>query len=313
MDDRDQQAERIEAVRAFNRFWTTRIGVLSASHLSTEWSLTEARVIYELAQRDTMDVADLRRRLEIDAGYLSRILARFTRDGLISALPSAEDRRRKVVRLSARGKRAYKLLDARSVAQVQGLLAPLGLENEQKIAGALALVRRTLEQPGASPRAFVVRAPLPGDLGWLVFRHGALYAEEYGWDMSFEALVAKIVAEFMNEPAPRRGAAWIAEVDGERAGAVLCVRKSPRVAQLRLLLVEPKFRGLGIGARLVDECSRFARAQRYQKLVLWTNGMLHGARRIYERAGFRRTAREQHESFGHDLVGETWELTLSDK
>jgi DNA-binding MarR family transcriptional regulator/GNAT superfamily N-acetyltransferase len=305
--------QRIEAIRSFNRFWTAQIGVLRASHLDTEYSLTEARVIFELAQREVTELADLRAELRIDPGYLSRIVARFRAARLVVTEPSPTDGRRQLGRLTAKGRRVFELLDARSIEQVKKSLEPLDLEAQGRLVGALVKARSLFSPAAERRRAYVLRAPAPGDFGWIVERHGAVYAAEYGWNASFEGLVAEIVGAFAKKHDPAREAAWIAEVDGERAGCVMCVRKNQKTAQLRLLLVDPKHRGLGLGARLVDECIRFARRSGYTKLVLWTNDVLKEARRIYEKAGFELTEEEKHESFGKKLVGQTWTLSLAKK
>src|SRR5438270_4458486 len=297
--------ERVATVRAFNRFYTNVIGVLRGGLLGTPYSLTEARVLFELAQRPSTELVDLRRSLDIDAGYLSRILARFVSGGLAVRDRSAADGRRQAIRLTRRGRVAFAKLDRRSAKDIATLLSPLTGEDRRRLVGAMGVIRRLLEH-SAAPPAFVLRPPGPGDLGWVVHRHGVLYADEYGWDETFEALVVGIVAYFAEHHDPRREAAWIAEVDGERAGCVFCVKKDDDVAQLRLLLVEPGARGSGIGTRLVEECMRFARRAGYARIMLWTNDVLVGARRIYERAGFRLVEEEPHHSFGHDLVGQNW-------
>lgn len=307
-----QLDQRIEAIRAFNRFWTAQIGVLRASHLDTEYSLTEARVIFELAQREVTELADLRAELQIDPGYLSRIIARFRDARLVVTEPSPKDGRRQLGRLTAKGRRVFELLDTRSIEQVKKTLEPLDAEAQGRLVSAL-VTARSLFSSSKTSRAYVLRAPAPGDFGWIVERHGAVYAAEYGWDASFEGLVAEIVGAFAKKHDGAREAAWIAEVDGERAGCVMCVRKKDKIAQLRLLLVDPKHRGLGLGAALVDECIRFAKRTGYTKLVLWTNDVLKDARRIYEKAGFELTEEEKHESFGKKLVGQTWTLSLTAK
>jgi DNA-binding MarR family transcriptional regulator/GNAT superfamily N-acetyltransferase len=301
----DSVVERIDSVRGFNRFYTRHIGVVGEHLLRTPYSLTEARVLFELGQRETWEVAGLRRLLDLDAGYLSRILSRLDRDGLITRERSPEDARRQVVRLTARGREAFKDLDERSAEQIGGILSGLPDEEQRKLVRAMDTIERVLGDRKAS-RSYVLRPLRPGDLGWVVHRHGVLYAAEYGWDATFEALVAKVVADYDHE----RDGAWIAEVDGEPVGSVFCVRKSERVAQLRLLLVEPAARGLGIGGRLVEECVRFARGAGCDELVLWTNDVLVDARRIYERAGFRLVTEGPHHSFGKDLVEQTWRLKL---
>ncbi|HEY8474354.1 MAG TPA: helix-turn-helix domain-containing GNAT family N-acetyltransferase [Natronosporangium sp.] len=301
--------QRVASVRAFNRFYTELIGVLDEGLLRTPYSLTEARVIFELAQRDSREVAELRQALAIDAGYLSRILARFQDDGLVTRRRSVADGRRQVISLTEQGRAAFVTLDGRSAEAIRTMLTKLTEEDQARLVGAMAEIRRILE-PAPRPSGYVLRPPRPGDLGWVVHRHGVRYAEEYGWDESFEALVARIVADYVDHRDPRREDAWIAELDGEPVGCVFCTRKDDQTAQLRLLLVEPQARGMGIGSRLVDECIRFARRAGYRELVLWTNDVLVDARRIYERAGFQLVKQEPHHSFGHDLVGQTYALTL---
>ena len=297
--------DRVAAVRAFNRFYTARIGVLRDGLLRTPHSLTEARVLYELGQREVTEVADLRREMDIDAGFLSRLLARLQRDGLVGRERSTDDARRQRIRLTEEGTAAFAELDRRSAEEIGAVLDALSEEDQRRLVAAMDTVHDVLSQ--APPAAgFVLRGPRPGDLGWIVQRHGALYAEQYGWDESFEALVAQIVAEYARDHDPRREAAWIAEVDGEPAGCVLCVRRDDDTAQLRLLLVHPRARGRGIGGRLVEECLRFAKRAGYARITLWTNDVLHEARRLYERAGFELLESAPHHSFGHDLVEQTW-------
>jgi DNA-binding MarR family transcriptional regulator/GNAT superfamily N-acetyltransferase len=301
--------ERVAEVRAFNRFYTNVIGVLREGLLETPFSLTEARVIFELAQRDSTAVTDLRADLDLDAGYLSRILTRFEDGGLVVRERSPDDGRRQVVRLSATGREAFRTLDSRSAEQFRDLLAPLTDRQQRRLLDAMGTIRRLLQRPSGAP-SVVLRPLHSGDFGWVVHRHGVLYYEEYGWDESFEALVARIVADYVDRRDPRREAAWIAELDGEPVGCVFCVRKEEKVAQLRLLLVEPNARGHGVGTRLVNECLRFARQAGYEEMVLWTNDVLDAARRIYERTGFELREEEPHHSFGHDLVAQTWRRSL---
>ena len=302
-------AGRVEAVRSFNRDYTNVIGVLRSGLLETPFSLAEARVIFELAQQDITEVSELRRTLDIDPGYLSRILSRLEGQGLVRRERSGADARRQVVGLTPRGRRAFQTLDRRSVRQIRDLLAEIRDEDQGRLVSAMRTIRRVLLEPSRSG-GVALREPSPGDYGWVVHRHGVLYAEEYGWDETFESLVARIVAEHVAERDPRRERAWIAEVDGEPAGCVFCVRKDDRTAQLRLLLVEPWARGMGVGTRLVDECLRFARDASYASITLWTNDVLEGARRIYERAGFELMEEERHHSFGHELVGQNWSRKL---
>jgi DNA-binding MarR family transcriptional regulator/GNAT superfamily N-acetyltransferase len=303
-------AERVDAVRAFNRFWTKQVGALGAFLLETSYSLTEARVLFELAQKDSTEVAALRRDLELDAGYLSRILAQFKSARLVATDQAENDARRQVVRLTDKGKRAFADLNARSADEVRGTLGRLSDDDQRRLVGAMTSIQHVLAEEPSPPAPCVLRAPGPGDLGWVVQRHGALYAQEYGWDETFEALVARIVADYVAERDPRRDCAWIAELDGEPVGCIFCVKKTARVAQLRLLLTEPRARGRGVGTRLVEECIRFARRAAYEQMVLWTNDPLRAARRIYERAGFQLVKEEKHESFGHRLVGQSFALSL---
>jgi len=301
--------DAIAAVRAFDRFYTGRLGVLGPGFLRTPHTLGEARVLYELAQAPELPVAELRRRMAIDAGQLSRLLARLEKAGLVARERVADDRRRQLARLTPAGTQAAALLDRRAVEQTGARLARLAGADRARLIASLADVRRLLD-PEPPPAAVVLRSPRPGDLGWVICRNGRLYAEEHGWNAEYEALVARIVADYAQAPDPEREAIWIAEVDGEPAGCIFCVCRSETVAQLRLLLVEPRARGLGLGARLVDECVSFARRAGYREMVLWTQDILVAARRIYQRAGFALTGEERHRSFGHDLTGQTWSLPL---
>lgn len=300
----------VDEVRAFNRFYTGVIGVLREGLLDTPYSLTEARVIFELARQPETSLTGLRATIGVDAGYLSRILARFEADGLIRRRRSADDGRQQVLRLTSRGKGVFRTLDARSAAQVRGLLLGLTGDDRRRLLAGMDGVRAALE-PASRAAGVVLRAPASGDFGWVVERHGAIYAAEYGWDESFEAMVARVVADYLDAHDPRREAAWIAEVGGVRAGCLFCVRRDDRTAQLRLLLVEPAVRGLGLGTRLVQEATRFAVRCGYRELVLWTNDVLVDARRIYEREGFTLVQESRHHSFGHHLVGQTWARDLS--
>ncbi|MDQ1628154.1 MAG: hypothetical protein QOI54_1898 [Actinomycetota bacterium] len=303
-------AARVAAVRAFTRFYTSVLGVLDEGLLHTPYSLTEARVLFELAQRPATAAAELRRSLRVDAAYLSRITGRFEDAGLITRERSSADARRQVLRLTQQGRAAFATLDARSAEQVAGMLAELPVADQQRLVAAMDTVRTLLGRQQPPPRAVVLRAPEPGDYGWVVARHGAIYAAEYGWDATFEGLVARIVSDHVAGHDPAREAAWIAEVDGEPVGCVFCVSKDATTAQLRILLVEPSARGLGIGTRLVQECLRFATRAGYSSITLWTNDVLSAARRIYVAAGFTLVEEEPHHSFGHDLVGQNWVRSL---
>jgi DNA-binding MarR family transcriptional regulator/GNAT superfamily N-acetyltransferase len=305
----------VAEVRAFTRFYTAVIGVLDEGLLGTPYSVTEARVLFELAQSDATDVVDLRRGLRLDSGYMSRIAARLEADGLVTRAPSGRDARRQVLALTPRGREVFADLNARSADQVAHLLDKLDEADQERLVTAMGTVRSLLgaaqgDGLPATARTVVLREPGPGDLGWVVARHGSVYAAEYGWNAEFEGLVARIVADYAAGHDPRREAAWIAELDGEPVGCVFCVARDDTTAQLRILLVDPAARGLGIGARLVAECLRFATAAGYESMMLWTNDVLTSARRIYEAAGFRLVDEEPHHSFGQDLVGQVWERRL---
>jgi DNA-binding MarR family transcriptional regulator/GNAT superfamily N-acetyltransferase len=307
--------EQITAVRAFNRAYTRRIGVLAHGLLGSPWSLTEVRVMYEIAHRPGVTAAELAAELGLDRGYLSRILKGFEGRRLLSRAPAAEDGRRRHLRLTRAGERAFAPLERRSEAQVRSMLAPLGASGRLALLEAMSTIRGALADaaPAAgAPPQVSLRAHRPGDMGWVVERHGALYFEEYGWNEEFEALVGGITVDFIRKFDPARERCWIAEAGGRRVGCVFLVAQDESTAKLRLLLVEPAARGLGLGRRLVEECVRFARAAGYQRIVLWTHANLSAARRLYEQAGFRRTAHESRHSFGHDVVSENWELALRD-
>jgi DNA-binding MarR family transcriptional regulator/GNAT superfamily N-acetyltransferase len=302
--------QRIAAVRRFTRFYTQRLGVLQEGLLESPFSLTEARVLYELANRSEPTASDLSRDLGLDPGYLSRILRGFEKRGLVRRAAAQSDARRSLLSITDKGRAAFAPLNARSREQVATMLRTLSAREQRSLTAALRSLERLLGARRDERAPYVLRPPVPGDMGWVVSRHGALYAQEYGFDARFEALVAGIVAKFVQHYDSGREQCWIAEQDGHNAGAVFVVRQSARVAKLRLLLVEPHARGSGIGARLIAECIRFARRTGYRKLTLWTQSNLDAARRLYQRAGFALVGEEPHRSFGHDLVGEYWELKL---
>jgi DNA-binding MarR family transcriptional regulator/N-acetylglutamate synthase-like GNAT family acetyltransferase len=300
------------AVRDFNRFYTTRIGALGDSYVESGFSLTEVRVLYELAHRDAPTASEIAAALSLDAGYLSRMLASFRKRGLVTARPDANDRRHARLRLTAAGRRAFAPLDQRAREAVVGLLEPLGAAERARMVQAMSTIRRTLDR--ATPAAsFTLREHRPGDIGWIVHRHGVLYAEEYGYDERFEALVAGIVARFVQKLDRKRERCWIAERDGQIVGTIFVVAKSKTAAQLRLLLVEPSARGLGLGSRLVDEVVKFSRQAGYKRVDLWTQSELTAARRLYEAAGFERVSTEKHKMFGKPTTAEFWRLDLGPK
>lgn len=299
----------VKLLRAFNRTYTQRISVLEP-YLGSALSLTEVRILYELAHQGPCAAADLARDLALDAGYLSRVLRQFTQQDWISAAPHPDDARRKQLALTPAGWAVFEPLQQRSREQVADLLATLAPDQRAQLVAALRTAHGLLAPAQAPTRTAVLREPRPGDMGWVIEQHGALYASEFGWNSEFEALVAEIVAGMLrtHDPAWERG--WIAELDGQRVGSVFVVRKSATEAQLRLLILTPAARGLGLGGRLTDECIAFARAKGYAKLVLWTNANLAAARAIYAQRGFQRVASEPYHGYGQDLVGETWELGL---
>jgi len=300
---------RVAAVRRFNRFYTQKIGALGEGHLASAYSLTEVRVLYELAHRDAPTASELGRTLGLDAGYLSRILRRFTQLALVRRVRSKSDSRHVHLHLTKKGERVFVPLEERARTAIASLLRPLPPKRQESLLDAMQAVEHLLAGEQETPTV-VLRAHRPGDMGWVVHRHGALYWQEYAFDETFEALVADITAKFIRDFDPKRERCWIAEVNGEIVGSVFLVRESDDVAKLRLLLVEPNARGLGVGSRLVGECTRFARESGYKKITLWTQSILHAARRIYQRDGYRLVKEEPHHSFGQDLIAQTWELIL---
>ncbi|MGE0359324.1 MAG: GNAT family N-acetyltransferase [Vicinamibacterales bacterium] len=301
---------RVEAIRRFNRLYTRKIGVLHQDYLHSPLTLSQVRVLYEAHRDPPPAAADLARDLDLDAAYLSRMLKGFERQGLVRRAAAAGDGRKSLVALTAKGRRTLDALQDRSRAEVAALLAPLTPAAQDRLVGAMRAIESVLGGEAAGP-AYVLRAHQPGDMGWVVAQHGLYYADEYGWDISFEAHVAGIVQHFVEHFDPARERCWIAERDGQIVGSVFLVRKSAAIAKLRLLIVDPAARGLGIGRRLVDECTRFARQAGYRKITLWTNSILDAARHTYETAGYTMVHRGGPEHrFGKDLVFETWELVL---
>ena len=298
------------AVRAFNRFYTRQIGLLEEGLLASPFSLTEVRVLYELAHRDGLTATALGRELGLDAGYLSRILKKFAAKGFLERLASAADGRQSHLALTAAGREAFAPLDAASQAQTAALLSPLSVLERAEVVAAMGRVRALLANDKGGDPAYILRPPEPGEVCLAVSRQAALYAREYGWDETFETLVAEIAAGFLANFDPKRERCWIAERRGQMVGSVFLVKDSARVAKLRMLYVDPQARGLGIGGRLVEDCVSFARARGYKTLTLWTNDVLLAARRIYEAAGFTLLREEPHRSFGKDLVGQYWSLDL---
>jgi len=312
-------ATQIARVRAFNRDYTRRIGVLSEGLLDSPYSLTQVRVMYEIAHRSGVTAGELAEGLDLDRGYLSRMLKGFETRKLLVRTPAPEDGRRQHLRMTPAGMRVFAPLEKRSQEQVRGMLTALDEERRRVLLEAMDTIQNTLDtspnekgQPekGDAIRQLTLRGHRPGDMGWVVQRHGEIYHQEYGWNEEFEALVAEITAEFVRQLDVTRERCWIAEHDGRRVGCIFLVARDATAAKLRLLLVDPDARGLGVGRKLVAECVRFARVAGYRKIVLWTQETLTAARHLYTEAGFVKTAREPHRSFGHDLVGETWEREL---
>ena len=304
-----QLHRRARRLREFNRFYTRQIGLLHEGLLQSPFSLTEVRVLYELAQRSATTATELVAELNLDPGYLSRILSSFETRRLIRRSPSRTDARQSEIALTAAGRRSFRPLDERSTREVASLLGQLAPQSQEELLDAVQTVERLLAPPAKNP-GYILRSHQPGDIGWVVQRHGALYAQEYGWTVEFEALVAEIAAAFLKNFDPARERCWIAERDGVNLGCVFLVKAGEDIAKLRLLLVEPKARGLGLGRRLVEECVQFARRAGYRKITLWTQSNLHAARKLYAAAGFQLVEQKANRSFGADLVSEVWDLEL---
>ena len=302
--------QRISAVRHFSRFYTREIGLLQAGFLNSPFSLTQARVLYELSRRKDCTASELATELGLDHGYLSRILRGFADDGLIGRERSKDDGRQVVLSLTAKGRKAFAPIDTRSQRDAGALLGKLPAHDQSRVVDAMSTIEGLLGQGKRGPLSYLLRPHRPGDMGWVVARHGVLYGEEYGWDAGIEALTAEIVANFLKNFDPAREKCWIAEIDGEPVGSVFIVKEKDNVARLRLLIVDPKARGLGIGHRLVEECIRFSREAGYRKITLWTHAVLKAAREIYQQAGFQIVEQWVHDDFGKPEPAETWELTL---
>jgi len=298
----------VEAIRRFNRLYTRRIGVLQRDHLGSGWSLTEARILFELSQRSGMTASELCEDLGLDQGYVSRILSAFEKKGLIARRVSPEDGRAQVIALTAAGRKTYAALDRKAHAAIAALIQDTPEEGRRALAAAALTFERVLEARPGSGNPIVIRDPVPGDLGWVIHRHGVLICREFGWDIGFEAKVAEILGAFGSHPGRERG--WIAERDGEILGSIFVMPDDEETARLRVLYVEPKARGTGLGRRLVDLCIAFAREAGYRRMVLWTHDFQKPARRIYQAAGFKLVASQPHRNFGVDVVSETWEMAL---
>jgi DNA-binding MarR family transcriptional regulator/GNAT superfamily N-acetyltransferase len=318
MAEPTMRSEQVAALRAFNRFYTHRIGVLDERLYGTPFTLPQTRVLWELAHHEGVTATELAKLLDLDTGYLSRLLAALKARKLVRAQRSPADARQSILSLTASGRRAFEPMNARSQAQTAALLSPLDEPSRHRLLQAAGTIESLLGAPRTEQPPYLLRPPRPGDMGWVIGRHGAIYAQEYGWDITFEGLVAQIVGHYIERLDIKREACWIAERNGQNVGCVFLVQardeKSGKpergVAQLRLLIVEPGTRGLGIGARLVAECERFARDARYQRIKLWTQSSLTAARAIYAKAGYKLVSSEPHHSFGADLIGEMWEMTL---
>jgi DNA-binding MarR family transcriptional regulator/GNAT superfamily N-acetyltransferase len=302
--------QRVASVRRFNRFYTQKLGVLQHGWLDSPFSLTEARVLYEIKQREHATASDIVRDLGLDAGYLSRILRRFQKSGLIRKDVSPDDGRQSFLSMTARGRKAFEPLETRTERQVSTVLGRLTALEQDHLVSAMRTIEKLISSEPKAESDIVIRQPRPGDLGWVVARHAELYAREYGWAENFEGLCAQIVADFASKYDAKCERCWIAEMDGQNVGSVFLVKDSDKVARLRLLLVDPAARGRGLGTRLTNECIRFARQCRYQSITLWTHKVLATARHVYERAGFRLTSSESRRSFGQNVVSEHWDLVL---
>ncbi|WGS22158.1 MULTISPECIES: helix-turn-helix domain-containing GNAT family N-acetyltransferase [unclassified Bradyrhizobium] len=306
----DTLESQVAAVRGFSRFYTRKLGIIEPKLLHSPFTLQEARIIYEIAHHDGCTATDLVRELDLDAGFVSRTLAALQRRQIVTRTPSKADKRVNEVTLTAKGRAAASDLDSRSRSEVAALLKQMDGNRRAAVVRAMGTIEQSMEPAVPKPAGFLLRSHRVGDMGWVISRHGAVYAQEYGWDISFEALVAEIAAQFLKSFDPACEHCWISEVDGEPVGSIFLVNGGDKVAKLRLLLVEERARGLGVGRALVEQCIRFAREKGYSKITLWTQSILVAARGIYARAGFQRVKEEKHHSFGVDLVGETWELEL---
>ncbi|MFX1369027.1 MAG: GNAT family N-acetyltransferase [Promethearchaeota archaeon] len=306
----DQIREHIHNIRRFNRFYTKRIGLLNKGLLRTRFTLSQARVIFELAQKNQTTSSDIAKNLGMDPSYLSRILSAFQNEGLIERERSDIDSRQWMLKLTARGKEAFLELDGRASDEIRNMLECLSSEDQYRLLNAMSTIESVLEPNSDLASSFLIRPHRAGDIGWIIHRHGVIYTEEYGWNETFEALTAEILAKFIENSDMKRERIWIAERDGETVGSVMIVDAGDQVAQLRLLLVEPKARGMGIGRKLIEECIDFSRRNGYGKIKLWTQSNLHAARHLYLKYGFELVEEKPHRSFGHDLMAEIWELQL---
>jgi DNA-binding MarR family transcriptional regulator/N-acetylglutamate synthase-like GNAT family acetyltransferase len=302
--------QRIAAMRRFNRFYTQHLGVLQDGWLDSPFSLTEARVLYEIGQRGRATATDIARDLDLDDGYLSRILHRFQKSGLVARQTSPDDARQSLLSMTAKGRKAFAPLEERTLRQVGGILGNLSAPQQEQLVSSMQTVEALLAGRPAAAADVILRQPRPGDFGWIVARHAVVYAQEFGWTEPFEGVCAQIVADFASKQDPQHERGWIAEIDGRNVGCVMLVKDKPEVARLRLLFVEPSARGLGIGRQLTGECVRFARQSGYRRITLWTHSVLTAARHIYAEAGFQLTSSEPRRSFGQDVVSEHWDLTL---
>lgn len=306
----EQLQEKINQIRSFNRFYTKRIGLLNKGLLKTRFPLSQARIIFELAQHKQTMASELIKELEIDPAYLSRILSSFEKDGLVQKVQSKTDGRKQLLKLTAKGRESFSLLNERANQEIKIMVQCLSTENHERLLYAMHIIEDILGEEQKPVLSYHLRSHRPLDIGWMIESHGRFYEEEYGWDESFEALVTDILAKFVQNHDPKKERIWIAERDGERIGSIMVVDAGDNVAQLRLLLVEPKFRGKGVGKRLIDECINFSRQSGYRKIKLWTQSILKEARHLYQKAGFKLIEEKPHKSFGHNLVGEFWELPL---
>jgi DNA-binding MarR family transcriptional regulator/N-acetylglutamate synthase-like GNAT family acetyltransferase len=307
-----KMSESVAEFRRFSRFYTKQIGLLAKGFLKTRFSLTQARILYELANHEQLTASDIINELGIDPGHLSRILNNFEKEGLLHKVRSKSDSRRRILNLTPQGQNAFSVLNERSMEEAEGLLLRLTREERRRLLNAMQAIENILGDDSKPPTSYLLRFNSPGDIGWIIHRHGVLYSEEYGFDETFEALVAEILVQFIRKHDPKRECIWIAEQDGERVGAVMIVDAGEQIAQLRLLLVEPRARGSGIGKQLINECIKFSRRNRYRKIKLWTQSNLLEARHLYAKADFKMVEEYPHKSFGLNLIAEFWELSLQD-